>query len=100
MAVKGQKFMVYPESIKREAIRLHVKEGWTRRQVAEHLGINDTDRVKLWARWYRERGEDAFIDRRGNPHREETEETRRIRRLEMEVDVLKKLLEILNKEVR
>lgn len=100
MAVKGQKFKTYPESLKREAIRLHVEEKWSHREVAVHLGINDLNRVKLWVRRYREKGEELFIDRRGNPHRTETEEVRKVRRLEMEVDVLKKWLEILNKEVR
>lgn len=100
MAIKGQKFKTYPESLKREAIRLHVEERWSHREVAVHLGINDRNRVKLWVRRFREKGEELFIDRRGNPYRTETEETRKIRKLEMEVDVLKKWLEILNKEVR
>jgi len=100
LAIKGQKLKTYPASLKREAVRLHVEEKWTHREVAVHLGINDLKRVKLWVRWYRERGEDSFIDRRGNPHRAETAEERKVRSLEMEVEVLKKWLEILNKEVR
>jgi transposase len=99
LAIKGQKFKHYPESLKREAMRLHVEERWSRKKVAVHLGI-DEDRVKKWARKLRRKGEELYIDRRGNPHRAETEETRNIRRLEMEVDVLKKWLEILNKEVQ
>jgi len=99
MAIKGQKYNQYPESIKREAMRLHVEEHWSRKKVATHLEINE-DRVKKWARKLRRQGEELYIDRRGNPHKAETEETRKVRRLEMEVDVLKKWLEILNKEVR
>ncbi|GAA0398371.1 helix-turn-helix domain-containing protein [Paenibacillus motobuensis] len=99
MANKGQKFQHYPESVKREAIRLHLEEKWTYREITEHLGIHDKDRVKKWMRKYREEGERVFEDRRGNPFRESTEEYRYIRRLEMENAVLKKWLAILNQEV-
>lgn len=99
MANKGQKFQHYPESVKREAIRLHLEEKWTYREITEHLGIHDKDRVKRWMRKYREEGERVFEDRRGNPFRETTEEYRYIRRLEMENAVLKKWLAILNQEV-
>jgi len=97
--VKGTKFKHYPESLKREAIRLYLEEKWSQGQVAAHLGINDKDRVQKWVRSYRKHGEESFIDRRGNPHRTETEEARKVRQLEMEVDVLKKWLEILNEGV-
>ncbi len=100
MAIKGQKFNKYPEILKREAIRLHLEEHWTQSEVTAHLGIHDKGRVKKWVRSYRDNGEQLFTDRRGNPHRAETEEVRKVRRLEMEIDVLKKWLEILNKEVR
>ncbi len=63
------------------------------------LGIHDKDRVKKWMRKYREQGETSFEDRRGNPFRVETEQEREIRRLQLEVDALKKWLQILNREV-
>lgn len=79
MANKGQKFQHYPQSVKRKAIRLHLEEKWTYREITEHLGIHDKDRVKKWMR------KCVFEDRRGNPFRETTEEYYRyIRRLEME----------------
>ena len=99
MAIKGQKFKHYPESMKLEAIRLHTEEQWSYRQIAEHFGVQDKDRVKKWMRKYREQGLDGLVDRRGDPSRLETEEARRVRRLEMEVEVLKKWLQILNREV-
>jgi transposase len=99
MAIKGQKFQHYPESVKREAIRLHLEEKWTYREITRHLGIHDADRVKKWMRKYREEGERVFEDRRGNPHRKQTEEYRYVKRLEMENMVLKKWLAILSKEV-
>jgi transposase len=99
MAKKGQKYQHYPESIKREAIRLKEMEKWTNRAITEHLGIHDLNRVKIWVRTFRKQGERAFEDRRGDPFREETETSRYIKRIEMENVVLKKWLEILNQEV-
>jgi hypothetical protein len=40
MAIKGQKFKTYSEKIKKEAIRLHIDEGWPYRKINEHLGIH------------------------------------------------------------
>jgi transposase len=99
MAKKGQKFQHYPESIKREAIRLREVEKWTNRAITEHLGIYHIDRVKKWVRTFRRQGECVFEDRRGNPFREQTEASRYVKHLEMENAVLKKWLEILNQEV-
>ncbi|CAN7307104.1 helix-turn-helix domain-containing protein [Paenibacillus sp. LjRoot153] len=90
----------YPESIKTEAIRLHMVEGWSYREITEHLEIHDKGRVKKWMRKYRECGEESFKDKRGVPFRTETEQERLIRQLQLEVDVLKKWLQILNREVR
>ncbi|MEK3788134.1 hypothetical protein [Paenibacillus sp. FSL K6-1230] len=40
MAIKGQKFKTYSEELKVEAIRLHVEEKWTYRQINEEGGKN------------------------------------------------------------
>lgn len=100
MANKGQKFKHYPVSMKLEAIQLHEKEGWTYRKITEHFGIHDEGRVKVWVRKFRKFGAEGLTDGRGNPHRLETEQDRKVRRLEMEVEVLKKWFEILNREGR
>jgi transposase len=100
MATKGQKYKHYPISMKLEAIRLHEEEGWSYRKITGHFGIQDADRVKVWVRKFRKLGEVGLHDRRGNPSRSETEQDRKVRRLEMEVEVLKKWLEILNREGR
>ena len=97
-AKKGQKFKHYPESVKVEAVRLFMEEGWCYRKITEHLDINDRKRVSVWVRKYRAKGEDSFQDRRGDPYRSETEQERELRRLQLEVDVLKKWLQILNRE--
>jgi len=97
-AKKGQKYKHYPESLKLEAVRLHVDEGWSYSKITDHLEIHDKDRVKVWMRMYRKKGSAAFVDRRGDPHRVETEQERELRRLYLEVDVLKKWLQIMNRE--
>ncbi|MCY9668187.1 helix-turn-helix domain-containing protein [Paenibacillus alginolyticus] len=97
-AKKGQKFKHYPESLKLEAIRLHVDLGWSYSKITNHLAVHDRDRVKVWMRMYREKGATVFEDRRGDPHRTKTEQERELRRLYLEVDVLKKWLQILNRE--
>ncbi|MEK4510834.1 transposase [Paenibacillus anaericanus] len=95
-AQKGQKFKHYPESLKVEAVRLFVEEGWCYRKITEHLEIHDKNRVRVWVKKYQVKGQAAFKDRRGDPHRTETEQERELRRLQLEVDVLKKWLHILN----
>jgi transposase len=97
-AKKGQKFKYYPESLKVEAVRLHVDEEWSYSKITAHLDIHDKNRVRVWMKKYREEGQAAFEDRRGDPHRVETEQERELKRLYMEVDVLKKWLLILNRE--
>jgi transposase len=100
MAIKGQKFKHYPESLKVKAIQLHMEEGWSYRQVTEYLQIHDMGRVKKWMSQFRKKGWAAFEDKRGNPSREETEQNRELRRLQLEVDVLKKWLHIMDREGR
>ncbi|MBJ9992338.1 hypothetical protein [Paenibacillus sp. S28] len=46
MAIKGQKFKRYSEEVKLGAIRLHVEEKWTYRQINDQLGIQDQGRMK------------------------------------------------------
>ncbi|WP_068617408.1 helix-turn-helix domain-containing protein [Paenibacillus tuaregi] len=99
MAIKGQKFKSYTEEDKKEAIRLHVEEKWTYRQITEHLGIQDKDRVKKWMRKYRELGEYGLLDQRGRRD-EYMDQDRYVQRLKQENDMLKKCLEIWMQEVR
>ncbi|GAB6928886.1 hypothetical protein JCM10914A_28690 [Paenibacillus sp. JCM 10914] len=53
MAIKGQKFKTYSEKLKMEAIRLHIEEKWTYRQINDHLGIQDRGGMNRWMRKYR-----------------------------------------------
>ncbi|MDQ0874563.1 transposase-like protein [Paenibacillus sp. V4I3] len=47
-AKKGQKFNHYPESLKVEADRLHVDEGWSYSKITEHLEIHDKNPIRVW----------------------------------------------------
>lgn len=93
MAVKGQKFKSYPESLKMEAIRLHIEEKWTYKQIVEHLEIQDKDRLKKWMRKYRQQGEFGLLDRRGR-RQDYIDQDRYVQKLKRENEILKKCLEI------
>ncbi|WP_091064137.1 helix-turn-helix domain-containing protein [Paenibacillus sp. NFR01] len=99
MAIKGQKFKTYTEEDKKEAIRLHVEEKWTYRQITEHLGIQDKNRVKKWMRKYREQGEFGLLDQRGR-RENYIDQDKYILHLKRENDMLKKCLEIWMQEAR
>lgn len=98
MAVKGQKYISYSESMKLEAVHLHLKEKWTYKQITEHFGIQDKDRVKKWMRKYRQLGEFGLLDRRGRREKYIDQE-RHMQNLKRENEILKKCLEIWMREV-
>ncbi|WIV19762.1 helix-turn-helix domain-containing protein [Paenibacillus polygoni] len=93
MAMKGQKFKTYSEELKMEAIRLHVEEKWTYRQINDHLGIQDQGRMKRWMRKYREQGEFGLLDQRGR-RKEYLDQERYVQQLKRENATLKKYLKI------
>ncbi|ULL14821.1 helix-turn-helix domain-containing protein [Paenibacillus sp. H1-7] len=93
MAVRGQKFKTYSEELKKEAIRLHMEEKWSYRQITEHLEIHDKDRVKKWMRRYKQLGEFGLLDQRGR-REEYLDQDRYVAKLKRENDVLKKCLQI------
>ncbi|WP_229506178.1 helix-turn-helix domain-containing protein [Paenibacillus sp. 1001270B_150601_E10] len=98
MAIKGQKFKSYTEEDKKEAIRLHIEEKWTYRQITEHLKIHDRDRVKKWMRKYRELGEFGLLDQRGR-REQYLDQDRHVKQLKRENEALKKCLKIWKQEV-
>ena len=96
---KGMKH--YSPELKLEAMRMFYKDGMTRREITESLGIRDPQRVKKWLRQYRRGGEDAFLtkgERRGRPPKKENTEAY-IARLEMENELLKKYHTELRKDM-
>ncbi|MED1953687.1 transposase [Brevibacillus centrosporus] len=98
MGVKGQTYKSYSEETKREAIRLHIEEKWTYRQITEHFGIQDKDRMKKWMRKYRQQGEFGLLDQRGR-RKEYIDKSREYQQLKRENQMLKKCLEIWKQEV-
>lgn len=97
MAEKGQQFKTYSLELKKEAIRLHVEEKWTYRQITDHFQIQDGDRVKKWMRKYREKGEFGLLDRRGR-RTEYIDQNRQVEALKRENELLKKCLQIWREE--
>jgi transposase-like protein len=75
----------YPEWVKREVLRLYLKEGVPVREIQQRFSILDRNRISAWARQYRKEGDVMFAEK---PKKENTEAY--IARLEMEVDLLKK----------
>ncbi|MFD2368754.1 hypothetical protein ACFSO0_01880 [Brevibacillus sp. GCM10020057] len=46
------------------AIKGHIEEKWTYRQITEHFHIQDKDRVKKWMRTYKQLGKFGLLDQR------------------------------------
>jgi transposase len=90
----------YPLETKLEAIRLSEEEGFTQKEITEKLGIRDPGRVRKWLSIYRKEGERGFNKRRrGRPKKDPNSLEERIRRLEMEVTLLKALAIELGEEL-
>lgn len=86
---------VYTEEFKKEAVRLALTSGLTRRQVAEDLGIGRST-LSAWIAAYRE------ADLLSGPHEDTGKELARLRRenelLRQERDLLKKATAFFAKE--
>ena len=82
----------YPKWMKREALRLFLKEGVPAGEILQRFSIIDRNRISAWARQYQKEGEAMFADRRSRSGRKPKKENTAayIARLEMEVDLLKK----------
>ncbi|WP_425355493.1 helix-turn-helix domain-containing protein [Saccharibacillus sacchari] len=77
----------------KEAIRLHIEEKWTYRQITDHFHIQDTDRVKKWMQQYRKLGEFGLLDQR-EKRNEYVDSGRQLQALKRENELLKKCLPI------
>lgn len=51
---KGMKH--YPQAIKERAVRMHLEEGKTKREIMKELGIVSERRLKMWCSEYRREG--------------------------------------------
>lgn len=88
--MSGRKGMLhYKVEVKQEAVRLVLEEHLTYAAVATELEIRKANRIKAWARMYRQEGELSFHKPIGRPLKSQAEE-RELERLRMENALLKK----------
>lgn len=98
----------YSKEFKLKAVKLRVEQGYSTTAVIEALGLSSSSMFKRWVGNYRRYGEVGLEERRGKmstgrprkrPLTLPEEVEKRIRRLEMENEVLKKLLELQRRDV-
>lgn len=84
----------YTKEFKLKAVRLHFDKGYSSSIIAEELGIGSSSTVRRWLREYRKDGEKAF-DKKPRKKRKNKPMSKdeRIKELEMQVAVLKKIRE-------
>jgi transposase len=83
----------YSIAIKQQAVKLHIEDGLTFRQVTTLLGITDRDRVKKWCAMYRKSGMPGLLRPKGRPRKCRQSEVEQledeVKRLRMENDLLR-----------
>lgn len=98
----------YGKDFKLMAVRMKLEGGYSNKAVVETLGIPCLRMFKRWVSKYRKYGEGGLEEHRGKmstgkprkrPLTSPDEMRNRIRRLEMENEVLKKLLELRGRDV-
>ena len=83
----------YDLETKKQAIRMYLEEGVSYKEITRILSIRDPRRAKRWVSLFRRGGEGALKKpHRGRPRKQKGEETleQKVKRLEMENDLLKK----------
>jgi len=97
----------YSKEFKLQAVKMKIDQGYSYEAIVQATGI-DRSMIKRWVKNYQAIGEAGLEERRGQmsvgrprvrPMTEEDELAKRIRRLEMENEVLKKLLELQGREL-
>ena len=85
----------YSKELKLAAVQAHMCDGMTVAEITALYGISNTELVKRWCKEYRETG-CVSSSKCGRPPRKSPEEdpAARIQELEMQVDILKKVLEL------
>lgn len=97
-----QKKQRYSKKIKLEAIRRVLEEKEAVQSVVDDLGIRHRDNVYEWIKKYKKTGKAAFDRSIGRPKKRNASATtdEKVDRLQIEVDALKKYLEVLRQEKR
>lgn len=85
----------YSQKLKIAAVQAHIREGKTIAEATVLYGISDTSLLRRWCREYRETG-CVSSSKLGHPSSKSQHEdpAARIWELEMQVDILKKVLEL------
>jgi transposase len=98
MKVKERiKHQHYDREIKEAAVRLHLEDGLTKKEVCNRLGITDEQRVKKWCSVYRKKGLVGLqYKTKGRPKKytgtEQENMQREIKSLRMEIQLLRNFL--------
>ena len=90
----------YSLSLRQEVVDKHLKEGISKPQLCKEYGLDPTQ-VKVWCRWQRKYGlpKNLGANAHGRPKTSGSETLeQKVKRLEMENDLLKKLNELLMEE--
>lgn len=89
----------YDKDFRMTVVDLHLNKGWSLSQLEGEFGINDTQ-ILNWCRWYKQYGTPVQQTGkvRGRPKKNYSDPSEKIKRLEMEVALLKKFNELLLEE--
>lgn len=87
----------YSVSLKEEAVRMHVEEGLTIKEINKRLKISDEQRVKKWCAIYRRRGMEGLQPQaKGRPriieYTEQQQLENELKQLRMENELLRNFL--------
>ncbi|GAB4074610.1 hypothetical protein GCM10028778_21130 [Barrientosiimonas marina] len=93
---ESQKKQRYSKQTKLEAIRRVLENNEAVQSVVDDLNIRHRDNIYEWIKKYQRNGEAAFDRSLGRPKKGETSSTteEKVDRLQIEVDALKKYLEL------
>jgi transposase len=86
---------LFPESVKREVIKLKLEGTLSNREVMEQFGIKKVSQIKTWVRWFQNGDDHRLAQPIEKQYSFGIERLKRDKTyLEMQVDVLKKYQEI------
>ena len=108
MEEKAQERRTYSKEFKLEAVRMYNEQGMGKKTITKELGVKDPKTVREWIRKYEKFGESAFDPKtkvnnkhahdakRGRPKKDKESLEERVKRLEIENEILKKTTKYFN----
>jgi len=90
---KGMK--AYSEELRFKLVKLHLEEGIPKKQLAREYGLKDSKQLRNWIKLYKETGAVKSRNQKGHSGRPSSNlsDEQLIRRLEIEIELLKKVQE-------